>query len=153
MNPEEFALATQWATNMCDCASRRAAELGFLDGMITTVLHRGDVVRAHMELFDAQGSHAHLSQLAAPRRPVGPAQMQDLFRATMREGLAHCIVRYGDVKTFFSKGVLYKVSVTETFRIEEEIPELGRVFLLSLSHPLDGHRQRRTPSGGNGSQT
>ena len=150
MDSHKVAPATQLAKELCNCVARRAAEVGFYDGMITAVRHQGKVSRVRFELFDAQGTSTGHVPLATPTRSVGLGEAQQIFRDTMQEGLEYCVVRFGNVTTWFSRGVLRQVSVTENFRIEEEINELGRLFLPPFGHPLNGHGTRRTPGGGNG---
>ena len=150
MDRYELASASQLAQEMCERVATRAAEVGFHDGMITAVRHQGEVAGLRRELFDAPVARPDQLPVTTPCRFAGFPDLQQLFWDTMQEGLEYCIVRFGQLTMVFSKGVLRNVWVTEKFRIEEEVSELGRFFSPPLGQAQEGHGSRRTRDSGSG---
>jgi hypothetical protein len=150
MDSQHSALATQLARDMCDHVSGRAGDVGFSDGIITAVRHQGRVKRVYLDLFDTVDDDHQQAPVMAPAACVGLGETKQILRDTVKEGLAFCIVPFGNVAMLFSKGVLRQVSVTEKFRIPAEIPQLGRLFLPPSWHPLDGQPSLGAPVSASG---
>lgn len=148
MDRDELELAVQQARALCGRVGSRAAELGLLDGTITAKRHEGKVTRVNLEMFDP--SPVLPDELPVLLPEVGLLRARHLLRATLQETLEPCVVRFGDVTMWLSGGVLRKVWVTEKFRIEEEMPELARLFVPSFGRARNGHGSRRTRVAGSG---
>lgn len=150
MDREQFAVASRLAERLCRLVSTRAVEVGFSDGLITAVIHQGDVTRAHVEFFDAPLNEDVPLRLRIASPCVGFSEAHSLLKQSITEALQGCTVRYGNVATLFSKGRLSEVRATETFRIEREIPLLGRIFWPPFDDPASGPGPRSSPGDGNG---
>jgi len=148
MDRHELELASQYARDFCGRVRERAAEVGFLDGTITAKRHGGKVTRVNLEMFDPSPVCPDGPPVVLPE--VGLVEARHILRATLQETLQRCIVRFGDVTIWFSDGVLDRVWVTEKFRIEQEIHDLARLFVLSLGRARDGHGSRKTRVGRSG---
>jgi len=146
MDRHELELGAQYARDLCSRVGARAPEVGFLDGTITAKLHDGRVKRVNLEMFDP--SDALPAVLSYPE--VSLAEARHILRTTLQETLERCIVPFGDVTMWFTDGVLGKVWFTEKFRIEEEVPDMARLFVSSLGRSRNGHGSRKTRVGGSG---
>jgi len=148
MDRDEREWAFQRARDLCLRVGARANEVGFLDGRIIARRHRGNVT--HVRL-DVGGPDSDSPDELPPVHPeVGIHRARRMLRATLREVLQPCIVRFGEVTILFSRGVLDEIWVMEKFMIEKEIPDLARLFVPSLVLPHNGHAPRKTRVGRSG---
>ena len=148
MDRHELELASQYARDFCGRVRERAAKVGFLDGAIIAQRHLGEVTRVKLQMRDPDSDLPDELPLVLPE--VGLVRARRMLRATLQEALQPCIVRFGDVTIWFSDGVLDRVWFTEKFRIEQEIPDMARLFVPSLGRARDGHGSRKTRVGGSG---
>lgn len=129
MDRQDREIAAEAATELCEAADRRAAEVGLYAGRVTAFLQEGHVLRVRVDFSDARCPHGHQSPWSSSCGCTGLAEAQARFTETLQQKLADTAVCFGNVVFVFSEGRLRRVEVTETFRIEQETTELGRIFL------------------------
>ena len=96
MDRHELELAAQYARDLCSRVGARAAEVGFLDGMITAKRHEGKVTRVNLEMFDPSPVLPDEFPAVLSYPEVSLVEARHILRDTLQETLERCIVRFGD---------------------------------------------------------